>query len=107
VSVHHSTTPAAVAAATPATGAWAAVAAASADAGSPDGGEVDAPRVGDVVRHAKFGDCVVRGIDDDHVRIRLEGGRTVSLGLSRLGFELAGELSTGKRIFTIDVKKAP
>lgn len=86
---------------------WSAVAAASGEGPEPDEeeGEEAIPRPGDTVDHPKFGACVVRGIDDDHIRIRLEGGRTVSLGLSRVEFSLRGELSTGKRIFDVKIRR--
>ncbi len=101
ITQHRSTTPTAVSALS----GWSAVAAASAEAGPPSEAGSETPVVGDVVRHPKFGECKVKGIDDDHIRIRLDGGRTISLGLSRLSFDLSGELSSGKRVFAVHIKK--
>jgi len=83
---------------------WAAVVAASEQSEEPEDDEP--PRIGDVVEHPKFGPCTVKGISDEHLKVRLEGGRTVSLGLSHLSFKLKGELSTGKRLYTLVVRRS-
>lgn len=83
---------------------WSVVAAASEDIGEPADDE-DPPRVGDTVEHPKFGPCIVKGIDDEHLKVRLEGGRTIALGLSHLEFKLRGELSTGKRLYSLIIRR--
>lgn len=87
------------------TNAWSAVAAVSEDIGEPSDDDDDPPRVGDTVEHPKFGPCIVKGIDDEHLKVRLDGGRTIALGLSHLEFKLRGELSTGKRLYSLNIRK--
>jgi predicted DNA-binding protein with PD1-like motif len=89
---------------------WSAVAEVSAalpppPAAQPEAPEDEQPRVGDLVEHPKFGSCVVRGLDHEHVKIRLEGGRTIELNLSHISFVLKGELSTGKRVYSVLVRR--
>ncbi len=90
----------------PASGGWAAVAAVS-RAASPreEAAEDRPPRFGDLVDHPVFGRCAVVKMDDEHLRVRRDGGRTISLGLSRLRLELTGEMSDGKRVFALEVLK--
>lgn len=94
----------------PAAPTWSAVAEVSAalpppPAAEPEPPEEDQPRVGDLIEHPKFGSCVVRGLDHEHVKIRLEGGRTVELNLSHISFGLKGELSTGARVYSVVVRR--
>jgi predicted DNA-binding protein with PD1-like motif len=87
---------------------WSTVAEASAGLGDPvEAADEDSPPpgVGDVVEHPKFGPCVVKRLDDEHIHIRLEGGRTVALNLSHLSFVAKGELSTGKRVYAALVRR--
>lgn len=98
--------PSARAAAQAAPASWSAVAAASQEQILEEDDDDDRlPSAGDTVEHPKFGPVAVRGIDQEHIRVRAEGGRTISLRLSHLSFKFKGELSNGKRIFTLDVRK--
>lgn len=92
--------------ATPGSGGWAAVAAASSSrATAREDAEDRPPRFGDLVDHPVFGRCTVVKMDDEHLRVRREGGRTISLGLPRLALELTGEMSDGKRVYRLEVRK--
>lgn len=87
---------------------WSAVAQASAELDEPEPEEEEKdlfPKVGDTIDHPKFGQCTVRGVTDDHIRIRLQSGRFVSLGLSHLTFYSKGELSTEKHVFGLKIEK--
>lgn len=84
--------------------AWSAVAAASAELGEPTFAESEEPpQVGDIVDHPRFGACTVVKIDDQHLRIRRQEGRVISLGLALLTFSSKGERSDGKRVFAVKV----
>jgi predicted DNA-binding protein with PD1-like motif len=91
---------------------WSALAAASASLGEAPPAQAEpadddvTPKPGDRVHHPKFGTCVVKGVDDSHLKVRLEGGRTVSLGLSHLTWTLKGEMSTGQRVFDLHVRRS-
>jgi predicted DNA-binding protein with PD1-like motif len=90
----------------PAAADWGAVAAASADKarlGPPD--DERPPRPGDLVDHPTFGRLKIVGIDDEHLKVRREGERTMQLGLSRVQLELAGQMSDGTRVFKLSVQK--
>jgi predicted DNA-binding protein with PD1-like motif len=90
-----------------AAGGWAAVAAATSSTRSPQATAEDRPpRTGDLVDHPVFGRCAVMRLDDEHLRIRRDTGRTIALGLSRLRVTLTGEMSDGKRVYRLEVLKA-
>jgi predicted DNA-binding protein with PD1-like motif len=85
---------------------WASVAAASAEMRASQLTADDRPpRAGDLVDHPTFGRVKVVKMDDEHLRVRREGGRTISLGLSRIQLTLTGEKSDGKHVYKLEVVK--